>query len=413
MRYTHPCGFSLQKGAIFNMDEIRTLARDELRAAFELGQFAFQSFESDEQRERRIQEADPGEIWGFFVDGSLAARLSLLPLRAYVGGVSFAMGGVAGVATWPEYRRQGLVAALLRKALAVMRESGQTISMLAPFSFAFYRRFGWEHCVDRKHITVKADQLPARVPYPGCFERSRDLAALRSVYDAFAGRYCGMLDRDDPWWQTHVLRDERLTVSIYRDESRVPAAYVIYSVKDRILNVKDWAVRDESARRALWSYIAQHDSMIDSVRLLTPVSDRLASRLENPRIGQEIESYFMARIVDVAAFLSQYPFHEGVKNSDREKFALRITDDICPWNDGLFELRIGAVAPARAVKSNEAYPSDTPVIECDVRTLAILLFRYMTAEELLDAGRLNGDREAALQLAARLPAQEAYLADFF
>lgn len=394
------------------MDEIRTLARDELFKAAELDQFSFQYVRPHDEIERHAREADPGRSWGCFVDGTLAAKLDLLPLRAFVGGVSFAMGGIASVATWPEYRRQGLVASLLRKSLSVMRENGQTISLLAPFSFAFYRRFGWEHCIDRKRLTVEVGQLPARTPYAGQFERSRDLSALRAVYDAFARRHSGMLDRDERWWQKQVLQDERLTVAIYRDKYLKPAAYAIYSVKERILTVRDWAVRDESGRRALWSFLAQHDSMINSVKLFAPVSDRLAARLENPRIGQEIEAYFMVRIVDVAAFLALYPFRESVRQEAGEKFLLRISDDVCPWNDGLFELTPGQSA-SRAVRVQPPVRAGVPIIECDVQTLAVLLFGYMPAEELMQMWRLKGDRGTIVRLADHLPAQEPYLADFF
>src|SRR5690606_40607540 len=65
------------------------------------------------------------------------SRLSLLPLEVWIGGRKLAMGGVAGVASWPDARRQGGVRRLLQHAFGRMRENGQSLSMLAPFSFAF------------------------------------------------------------------------------------------------------------------------------------------------------------------------------------------------------------------------------------------------------------------------------------
>lgn len=62
------------------------------------------------------------------------------------------MGGIAGVATWPENRRGGLVSKLLSKALARMNEEGQVLSCLHPFSVPFYRKFGWELYTDYKNI---------------------------------------------------------------------------------------------------------------------------------------------------------------------------------------------------------------------------------------------------------------------
>ncbi|TKH33755.1 GNAT family N-acetyltransferase, partial [Paenibacillus polymyxa] len=38
----------------------------------------------------------------------------------------------------------GMVSRLLTHALEEMKTAGQSLSFLHPFSFAFYRKFGWE-----------------------------------------------------------------------------------------------------------------------------------------------------------------------------------------------------------------------------------------------------------------------------
>ncbi len=58
------------------------------------------------------------------------------------------MGGVAGVATYPEYRRSGYVKELLQHSLQTMKKDGYTVSMLHPFAVAFYRKYGWELCAN-------------------------------------------------------------------------------------------------------------------------------------------------------------------------------------------------------------------------------------------------------------------------
>ncbi len=52
------------------------------------------------------------------------------------------MGGVAGVATYPEYRRSGYVKELLQHSLQTMKKDGYTVSMLHPFAVSFYRKYG-------------------------------------------------------------------------------------------------------------------------------------------------------------------------------------------------------------------------------------------------------------------------------
>ncbi|MFD2881051.1 GNAT family N-acetyltransferase [Paenibacillus rhizoplanae] len=64
----------------------------------------------------------------FFEGDGIGAQLTLLPLQACIQGRPVSMGGIAGVATWPENRRQGYVAHLLTHALKTMNENGQTLS---------------------------------------------------------------------------------------------------------------------------------------------------------------------------------------------------------------------------------------------------------------------------------------------
>jgi predicted acetyltransferase len=84
------------------------------------------------------------EIWGEFENEELISKLHILSLEIKIENCRFSMGGIAGVATWPEHRRKGSVTRLLNKALSAMKKKGQTISLLHPFNINFYRRFGWE-----------------------------------------------------------------------------------------------------------------------------------------------------------------------------------------------------------------------------------------------------------------------------
>jgi predicted acetyltransferase len=91
------------------MDQIRTLKQEELIDSMKLSEFAFQNRLSAQEREERIQLQKAEGIWGYFVDDKLAAKLTILDLQTWIHSKNFAMGGIAGVATWPEYRRKGMV----------------------------------------------------------------------------------------------------------------------------------------------------------------------------------------------------------------------------------------------------------------------------------------------------------------
>lgn len=398
---------------IVQLDE--TLYADSI----ELSQFAFQFVKTPEEIERIKKQfaEEPADRWGALVDGKLAAQAAVLDLHTYIGGIRFAMGGVAGVATWPEYRRQGLVAKLLVHALENMKRKGQTVSFLHPFAFAFYRKFGWETYTDNKTYTILTEQLPARQPYPGRIVRYTNAAAVEAlqfiqpVYESYAARYNGTLARTELWWKERVNRRKPGQTAIYLDVHHKPQGYLRYEVKERQLTVHELICLNEEARIALWTLIAQHDSMIERVTITVPSDDTLPFLLPDPRINQQTVPYFMARIVDAKAFIEQYRFEEAASD---DVIPIQITDEHASWNAGNYLLTIGRSGRAR-LAANETYvfKETHSGITCDIGALTTLLLGYMSATRLKDYGRVIGNESLIKRFQHRIPEQKTFLLDFF
>ncbi|MBS4213970.1 GNAT family N-acetyltransferase [Neobacillus rhizophilus] len=73
-----------------------------------------------------------------------AAKLHIIPLSIYIKDAEWNMGGIAGAATYPEYRRTGYVKSFILESLKQMRDNVQIVSLLHPFDIGFYRKYGWE-----------------------------------------------------------------------------------------------------------------------------------------------------------------------------------------------------------------------------------------------------------------------------
>jgi predicted acetyltransferase len=395
------------------MEEIRRFTMDDFDQGAALSEFAFQYELNDREREERRSRFKPEEYWGYFVDGRLAAKLAILDLETWIQGRRMRMGGIASVSTWPEYRRKGLVAQLLAHALRVMKEQGQVFSALNPFSFAFYRKYGWELFVERLECEIPQAMLPNLPPYAGRFERvqpERELKLLQRLYEAYAVRYSGTMPRSEAWWKERVLRPAGGTAAVYRDEAGEPRAYVLYRVKERTLKVFEMVFLDERARMAVWKFLANHDSMLDKVTLTAPSGDKLAFLFENPRFPRQQKAFYMGRIVDVKAFLEQYPF---LGTGRRERFVLQIGDAHAPWNHGVFELAVGPDGRAAVSAPAPEAADRTPALSCSIQTLTVLLAGYQQAADLHAFGRLAGAAEEAQRLQALLPARPTFLMDSF
>lgn len=396
------------------MNEIRTLRRDELSENIALSEFAFQFEMSAEDREAQIARGDEEQFWGYFVDGRLAAKLQLIPLHIWVNGRRFAMGGIGGVATWPEYRRGGMVAQLLGRSLKEMRDQGQTVSMLAPFKFEFYRKYGWEAFVDHLQYEIPVDKLPKFEGAEGSSVRrvAKDWDLLNAIYVAYAKPFNGMLDRDEAWWTNNVLR-KKGTVAMYYNSQGEPRGYVYYQVSKRVATLHELVFLDEEARRGLWKFIADHDSMITQVETRAPIDDQLPFLSHDPRFKQERIPYFSARIVDVEAFLKQYAFAAGAVD---EPIYLQIADKHAEWNEGIYRLAFAnGEEAARVAKlgAGEAPAKEEALLSCTIQTLTVLLMGYQRAGFMARIERLQGSQAAVGRLEAAIPQRTPFLTDFF
>ncbi|MGO4549214.1 enhanced intracellular survival protein Eis [Paenibacillus sp. 2TAB23] len=392
--------------------EIRPLGNDHFDESMLLSQFAFQYEKSaDELMETKKQFAvEPAARYAAFVDEQFAAQATVLELQTYIGGKVFNMGGLAGVATWPEFRRQGLVAQILVQALHEMRQKGQVISYLHPFEFGFYRKFGWETYTENKSYTIQKEQLPARFLFEGRVERFKgDYELLSHLYEAYASHYNGSLVRSDLWWKYRITKRKPGQIVVYYDATGEAQGYVIYEVKNSRLTVHELIYLNESARAALWSFVSQHDSMITELTITVPMDDQLPFVLANPRIKQEVIPYFMARIVDAEQFISQYVFNESATD---DLIPIQLRDDKAPWNNGLYLLNIDGSGKA-VLTPIEAKETHKNPIKMDIGALTTMLLGYLRPTKLAQLARINGDNEHIKRLQARIPERTTYLPDFF
>src|SRR5699024_574756 len=130
----------------------------------------------------------------------------------------------------------------LEHALMYMRQNGQTISILFPFSYAFYRRYGWELAFNNVQCHIPITAFKKQRQPSGYVRRieNDDLDVLDTIYTAYARQYSGMLERDRQWWEDRVLKDNHQMAAAY-DENDDPVGYVIYNVKQDVLHVRDIA----------------------------------------------------------------------------------------------------------------------------------------------------------------------------
>ncbi|MFS0749500.1 enhanced intracellular survival protein Eis [Oceanobacillus sp. 1P07AA] len=375
---------------------------------YQLSAFAFQYELTPERLEESKNKKRKETVWGWMEDDRLAAKLHIVPLEVSVQGKPIKMGGISAVATWPEFRRKGIVRNLLQHALQEMKKEGQVLSYLHPFSIPFYRRFGWEITFDEKEYNIpmhhfKRDwQLDS-----GRVQRVHkdDVSIVETIYEKYTNQLNGMLLRDSHWWEHKILSKKKL-IAVSYDPQGEPDGYIQYEVKKNILEVEELVHLTLASRRRLLHFISNHDSMAKEVKMVVSGSDALPLLLDDPRFEQKVSPYFMARIVDVSAFLQQYPFLAPMENLSIE---LEITDEFVEANSGKYRLKSNKKQIYVEKESEEAV---SPV-SITVQQLASIVLGYKRPVELMELGLIKGEKHQIESLDRIIPQTKPYFADFF
>ncbi|MGE6507870.1 GNAT family N-acetyltransferase [Bacillus cereus] len=385
------------------MNVIR-LKEDKFREALRLSEYAFQYKVEEERMQQQLTKMkESHEVYGIMEGEDLAAKLHLIPFHIYIGKEKFKMGGVAGVATYPEYRRSGYVKELLQHSLQTMKKDGFTVSMLHPFAVTFYRKYGWELCANLLVCHLTKSDLVMKKQVNGTvkrFNKENHPEEVEKLYETFAERFSGMLVRNEKWWLQAVYED--LTLAIYYDENKTAAGYMLYKIENYKMTVDEFVPLHNEARNGLWNFICQHDSMIKELEMTVSENEQLLYTLQEPRVKTEIKPYFMGRIVDVEQFLKQYELNW---NNVQQEVILHITDSFAPWNNVSVRLANYEIAIIEE-------PMDKG-IKLDINALSTILLGYKRPLELNELELISGSEEEIRAFENVVPVRKPFIYDFF
>lgn len=350
---------------------------------------------------------EKADVLGWFDGDTLVSQVAVYPMQVRVYGRTYAMGGLTGVGTYPEYSNMGLMHKLLEQALKNMRARGQLISYLYPYSIPYYRRKGWELVSDKISYVIKDYQLPANRQVPGEIRRVKtDSDELKQAYARYAQRTHGAVLRDELAWNEYWLWDpDDIMAAIYYNEKDEPDGYLVYWIANEVFHIKDMIFINEAARAGLWNFVSAHFSMINQVEGSTYTDEPLAFLLEDADITETISPYYMARIVDFPAFIANFPFKPDT--ADRV-WRFNMTDPIMECNQGNFQLYISKDGRGEAIRVPEPCQD-----QISIQTMTTMLMGYKRPDYLARIGRLIASEETIDMLEDAIEQQTPYISDYF
>jgi predicted acetyltransferase len=400
--------------------EFRKLTESDIEEFDALLRYAFQVTSNEMKRTGWSDKAiklskkpvfDSSYVLGWFFEGHLASQVVVYPMRVNVHGKIVNMGGITGVATYPEYTGYGLIHKLLKNALEHMREEKQYISFLYPYSIPFYRKQGWEVVSDKMTFSIKDTQLPYRKNVGGMMRRvnAEDNEDIHKVYQYFALQHHGALLREDLEWQEYWRweSDDDVMGAVYYDAKDKPLGFVIYYIENDVFRIKEMVYLNMEAKNGIWNYITAHFSMIDEVRGDNYSGEAISFQFEDSEISETIEPYIMARIVDVEQFMKKYPFHFTDNNIH---FYFQVSDPVARWNNGTFHV---GIKEGRQYCEKVAEYDNVHLVRTDICSLTTMLMGYKRPNYLYTNERLHMNYNLLRHLEAVVPSEKPYFSDYF
>ena len=346
------------------------------------------------QGESGVQPPPPfRDCWGVFDKGRLMSAMGSYAQRVFHDGDSVPNAGIGGVATFPEYRRQGHVRKLFAHLFPQMRDLGQAFSSLYPFSFAYYRLFGYELAYSSAKWKVPASELALRDDGGTMELVTEPNAEVEALYRDFARPRNLAMDRSPADWAKRISNVPHKTQSFYylcRDRNGAPIACFQFKAEDHEyhnidLVIQDTAWRGSEGLSALLSRAALFHPRALTAQFHLPSDVPLDARIADPyTIERNIRATLMVRIVDAEIALRSTRF------PGRGSLRIGIRDDVLDWNQGAFQVEWDAgetkVSRAKASRTTTSGSMAEAELSLDVRTLAPLLVGYLGGEDLVDQG---------------------------
>lgn len=329
-------------------------------------------------------------------EGQLVSAMMITPENLQMGEVAVSGGAVGGVGTIVAARRLGCAAAMMQETVRRMKSWGMVGSAMWPFSFAYYRKFGWETGGEVRFMTWPREIEWRIEPDGECTALTpEDASAVASVWNALLPNYrCATARAADVW--SNLTSAERFGGGSPARHGLVcrrlgkPVGYMMYEIpepkegeKADRLEISEFRALDGAAAIALIRALETRTDF-EKYHAAFSAGDRFRAAAVNARqLETALHASFGFRIIDPGAILPLMCPEAPV-----EPVTIRVNDEFIgtrTWRASLDG------APAQVVDTE-------PDVECDIRTFTPIASGFLKPVDAANLGLLKGDASAIARL---------------
>jgi len=332
------------------------------------------------------------------LDGKIVSSLLCGPAPIVVNEAEVTHASVGAVGTLPECRNQGCAGAMMTQCVKLLREEGICASSLWPFSYEYYRKFGWEVGAEVRSYSAKGEVFAelgdASDARPATDD---DFAGMKDLYRAAIDAHNCRTVRSDEWWCRIARLPKKLEMItepggrgvVVAERSGAVFGYAVYDFgaddTRRWIDVKELVCGDEKTKRDLLALIASIDPEL-SVSFSAAADDLFMHGLPNPRlVSVSAKPSFQFRVIDPERAMESLALPEEANYS----LTLSISDPV--FRHGFefgVDVRSGRVSISKPGRRNR--------LEMDIQTMAKLYTGYLTPMDAWQMGKIVTDDVGAL-----------------
>lgn len=325
------------------------------------------------------------KVYGTRVDGQLMTSVMSVPLTTNFFGQRFKITSFANVMSAPEYSDRNGISLLTEQAIEDMHNDGVTLSYLNPFSYDYYRRFGYEQVFELLRMEIPFEKFAKRSQATnGSLKRykfTEVIADVKKLFDENNTR--GGIVEDQWLWDISKLRYPDYYTALTFDDNGKIDGYLIYSLEETEFVIHDLIYQSPDSFLQMVHFINKHRSVYKKV-IINSSNMNLKPSLfvtDTFDVTTNRQPFMMVRIINLESFVKNYP----TTCTELENIKIKIQDDLS-WNNHIWNLSINNGRINFEISNDEKYD-----IELSIQTLTQAMYSYQSLRESFLIGKVWGN----------------------
>lgn len=346
-------------------------------------------------------------VYGLKEDNQLMTSVTCIPYETNFFGKKFQVNGIGNVMSAPEYSKNNGINTLMDQAFLDMYNNNVTLSYLEPFSYDYYRRFGYEQTFERLRIEVPFDKVIKLKKSPTAHIKRFKFSKAKEIVGEIFERHntYGGVMREEWWWNNLPFWYGKRHLAVTFDDAGQINGYLIYSFKDHDFVINEMVYETASSFVAILHFINKHRSIYRHLIVESTDMNLKANVFSSNPLNTKtiVEPNMMTRIINLKRFMVNYPLQE----QNLETLRIKVKDDLS-WNNHIWKLSINNGEVKFVEADDENYD-----ISLSIQSLTKAMFGFQTLQELYLLGNVKGDWDQAVKLDQIFVHEQAQMKEAF